>query len=689
MENQYQNYQEMVVNVNSGLERMETICGQLGMEEKQKSLAAARRKMASHKFAVGILGEFKRGKSTVINSLLEKEIVPADVVPTSATMNRITYDLTPHAEVIMKNGSVRNIQVDQLSDYVTKLDEEKEATAANVEEAVVYYPCKFCQNGVDIIDTPGLNDDERMNKVTEETIPKLDAVIMVLVAGSPFSMSEAEFVRNKIMSSDLGKVIFLVNKMDMVRREADKQRLLEEIKRKIRETVLDKMEEIYGRDSKEYSNVEMKLGKIRVYPFSALDALEGKMNGDQDMIQKSGTVEFEQALTRMLTEERGALELYAPLSLLAAAVSETAQVAQTRKNALDLSLKEFEEEQGKALATISSIRASKKDEVKRLRQQITVLSGEMKQEVSGFYDRLGEKLNQTIDQYPIDLNKMATEAGKKQISSQMSEAVYGQIQQEMCNLTEKVQTRVQESLNENAGRLSVKALEESAALTAVLPGSMEDSPNRGMSNFVKDVAIDVVTDYAGIAVLSGMPIIGVGGALAGYRAAGVKGLMVGGGVGAVASFLAITACPVVGIPCAIISCAAGTAAGKFAVGKLFHKDLEAKEASHIRSNIKKTVKNYVDERRTDHTLEDWIDNLVTFQFNQLIAVFEEESNRMLEDTEHTIDEIKKDLTTNEVARKQKFAEYDNIITSAANLWKSLEPTHEKIRMVLKGGTADA
>ena len=211
-------YQRMMAEVDAALSGMESICGELEMEDTVKALAESKRKLLGHNFSVGILGEFKRGKSTVINSLLEKEIMPADIQPCSATMNRVTYDMQPHVELHMRNGTTKHIQVEELSDYVTKLNRENESRAAEVDEAVVYYPCRFCKNGVDIVDTPGLNDDERMNRITEETIPKLDAVIMVIVPGSPFSMSESEFVRNKLMSSDLGRVIFLVNKIDSIRR---------------------------------------------------------------------------------------------------------------------------------------------------------------------------------------------------------------------------------------------------------------------------------------------------------------------------------------------------------------------------------------------------------------------------------------------------------------------------------------
>ena len=308
----YTSYQNMVTQVNTGLVQMQKAAARMNLEETAKQLEASREKLERRKFAVGILGEFKRGKSTVINSLLEKEIMPADILPTSATMNRVTYDMTPHVMLQMRDGSEMEIGIDQLPDYVTKLDEEKEAQAAKVEEAVVYYPCKFCQNGVDIVDTPGLNDDERMSRVTEEIIPKLDVVIMVLVPDNPFSMSEADFVLNKLMTSDLGRLLFLVNKIDTVRPASRREAAVENIKERIQEKVLESIERNYGAGSDEYEDAKRKLGNIKVFPFSALDALEGKMDGDLKLIEKSGTLAFEQELTRMLTEERGALELQIP-----------------------------------------------------------------------------------------------------------------------------------------------------------------------------------------------------------------------------------------------------------------------------------------------------------------------------------------------------------------------------------------
>lgn len=681
MNNQYQGYQEMVIKVNSGLERMEKICMQLGLQNRAAALKTTKERMAGHKFSVGILGEFKKGKSTVINSLLEKEIVPADVLPTSATMNRITYDMNPHAEILMRDGSVKKILVEQLVDYVTKLDEDKEAMAANVEEAVVYYPCKFCQNGVDIIDTPGLNDDERMNRITEEIIPKLDAVIMVLASGSPFSMSESEFVRNKIMASDLGKIIFLVNKMDQIRRESDKEKLLVEIKSKIQETVLEKMKEIYGQDSREYHDVAMKLGTIQVYPFSALDALEGKMEGDKELVEKSGTREFEAALTKMLTEDRGALELYAPLKQIQEAVTEAANTAIARKNALAMNEQEFQKEQKQALEKMNEVRSLTKQKIKIMRAKTAEFEAEAKGMLNDFYAQLPAKVDEAIDAVALNEASLKTEAGKKAAADKLSEAALQRIQRETDNLTERILSYIKHEMEDEVEDINQFFTQYSTEILSELPGIPKEN---NTMEYMKQVAVDVATDYIGLFGI-GIPLYGVGAIMAGYKEAGVAGALVGGGVGVAVSYISLVALPVVGIPAALISCALGTSVGKGVVKKVFGKAIQEKEAAKIREGIKKNVHEYIrDTVRNSGNLEMWINDTIDGQFGKIIEGFENESEKMLNETNTTIDEIKKNLNMSEVIRRQKEEEFDGVISSASELWKNLNPVLEKVQETLKG-----
>ena len=125
----YSGYQAMVTDVTVGISSVDSVCRKLNMEAQATELGKLSEKLRSHVFSVGIMGEFKRGKSTVINALLGQEIVPADIVPCSATLNYIRWDTEKRAEIHFKDGTVSTVAVEQLSDYVTKLTEESERNA--------------------------------------------------------------------------------------------------------------------------------------------------------------------------------------------------------------------------------------------------------------------------------------------------------------------------------------------------------------------------------------------------------------------------------------------------------------------------------------------------------------------------------------------------------------------------------
>lgn len=674
----YTSYQNMVTQVNTGLVQMQKVASSMNLEETAKNLDASRKKLEQRKFSVGILGEFKRGKSTVINSLLEKEIMPADILPTSATMNRVTYDMEPHVELQMRDGSMMEIGIDQLPDYVTKLDEEKEAQAAKVEEAVVYYPCKFCQNGVDIVDTPGLNDDERMSRVTEEIIPKLDVVIMVLVPDNPFSMSEASFVLNKLMTSDLGRLVFLVNKIDTVRPASRREAAVQNIKERIQEKVLENIAQTCGKDSQEYEDAKRKLGNIKVYPFSALDALEGKMDGDSELIKKSGTLPFEQELTRMLTEERGALELQIPLSIMGRAAQEILKAVETRKNALQLSSQEFEQQQKEMLEQIETIRSQKTEEKKRLRNSSIAARDQLTAQVAQFYPSLREKLAATIDSVPIDSGSVSTQGGQDAAVAELQKAVNGEMETSMSAFSEKIEMQLREIAGKEAARLGNFAQDVSGRLD-----SLKEGIGTGSSWKAGD-SLSIAAEYALAMTVGGF---GLGGVIEGYKEAGFKGAALGGAAGLaaqVATAAALMAISLPALPLSLIALAAGPVASKFLVKKVFKRDVGQKKLAEIRSVMKKNLDDMMADMEARGELEQWVRQRVSGVFENLAEALEEECETMLKDTQGTIDAIKEDLLQNEMQRQKLQEDYAEKQKVVKEILEKLEPVSRKVGSVLKG-----
>ncbi len=663
----YHSYNAMVSDISNGLQRVAEICEELNMQETEAALERSEEKMKRHKFSIGILGEFKRGKSTVINALLGREIMPSDILPTSATMNRVTYGMEPEAQVHMRAGAVETIDVDQLIDYVTKLDDEKAAKAELVEEAIVFYPCKFCQNGVDIVDTPGLNDEGRMDKVVEEVIPKLDAVIMVITPDSPFSMSEAEFVRSKLMTSDIGRLIFLINKFDIVRKR-DQQRVLKEIRSRIEKSVLEKMREIHGADSETYKDVQSKLANIRIFPISARDALEGRMEDDEEVLANSGMLAFEETLGKMLTEERGALELGMPIAQIYRSCDMALEMIGNCRAALDCSEDQFQQAQRSMLSETKALKESQNQKKRDLNARSKAVKRELSAKAASCYDTIEEKAHQIIEQIRLEDPKQAlTDETKQSIIDQASQKINEMSRREMRIFSEQIIN----ALDEIVGKESLKV----AALIS------QYEVHLGNACLLTGMGQDATSTLAAIAVDTIGPLWGLGGVIAGYKAAGVKGALIGGGTAFASSIAIVTLLSplnIVGIPLAMIAAAGSTLAGKAVCNAIFAKSRNEKILSELKNAIRNGFTDSYNQMRKDREIEKWIYETVEGQFNLLINSMDEECTRVINQANETIGNIQMESARSAAEKSKRMQDYDRMQATILDIKERLMPLREKV-----------
>ena len=141
-------------------------------------------------YTVVVLGEFKRGKSTLVNALLGTKLLPMDVLPETATINAIMYEETPRLTVVHRDGSTRKGEVsyDFLKQYSAR---EESSEAAQVRYIKIGYPCELLKNRVVLVDTPGVSDlNEQRSEVTYQFVPKSNAVLFVLDANAPLKKTE-------------------------------------------------------------------------------------------------------------------------------------------------------------------------------------------------------------------------------------------------------------------------------------------------------------------------------------------------------------------------------------------------------------------------------------------------------------------------------------------------------------------
>jgi len=331
----FTDYRKVVATLIRDLERLRSYSQTLWLNSsiQVQAIEDVLERVQSNSFSIAVVGEFSRGKTTLINALLGQHVLPSDVLPNSYISYRVTYGVELRVRFVYRDGGEEETAIDQLTDYVTRLTPESRKSADQIKEAIVYYPAPFCQNNVDIIDTPGLNDDASMTKVTLSVLPHVDAAIMVIMAQSPFAESEQKFLENRLLTSDLGRIIFVVTGIDRYNNPEDASKGVKYIKDRIRNLVLQRAKDQYGEDSPEYEVYRKKIGDPKVIGLSAYQALQAKQTGDGELLTKSCFPEFEAALEQFLVQERGSILLQVAINRLIASSTEILSDLNLRQNA--------------------------------------------------------------------------------------------------------------------------------------------------------------------------------------------------------------------------------------------------------------------------------------------------------------------------------------------------------------------
>ena len=162
---------------------------ELAQELGTESIAEEARELAARvsegRFYVVCVGQFKRGKSTLLNALVSYEAVPTGFVPVTAVPTVIRFGDELHARVHMRDGSWRDVAMPDLKEYVT--EELNPENKKAVDAAEVFVPCPLLSSGMCFVDTPGLGSVFTGNTATTQAfIPHIDAALVVVGADHRF-----------------------------------------------------------------------------------------------------------------------------------------------------------------------------------------------------------------------------------------------------------------------------------------------------------------------------------------------------------------------------------------------------------------------------------------------------------------------------------------------------------------------
>jgi len=386
-------------------------------------------KLEANTFNLVAVGQFKRGKTCLINALLGTDILPVSVVPLTSVVTILIYGERPAVKVFFKNGKRLDISVESLSDYVTETGNPK--NEKGVSEVVLLYPSPYLKDGVRLVDTPGVGSVYLHNTdVAYRYLPKSDAALFLLSVDQPASSAEIEFLKD--VRQYAGRIFFLLNKTDYLSTEEVHSALL---------FAKEALERIMGPD------------EIKIFPISAKLGLQAKLDGSPQDLAASGLPCFSEALDRFLVKEKGKVLLDSVSGNLLKLLSQLRLETELELKSLATPIDQIR----KKIAAFES----RKEELIEQRQTFDALfNSEIRRlivrDLDGGLADLKAKLASDMEEQFDRFSESKKDLSLKELNDTLEEFVLEQIQEQFSAWRELQDERLSNSFDSICGRFAAK-----------------------------------------------------------------------------------------------------------------------------------------------------------------------------------------------------------------------------------------
>lgn len=397
-------------------------------------------KLRQNRFNLVILGAFKRGKSSLINALLGKQLLPTGILPLTSVVTILGYGEKLRIQVHFHQGQSRQINQDELPDYITEKGNPR--NHKGVREVEIAYPSDYLSDGVRIIDTPGVGSVYSHNsEVAYNYLPQVDAAVFVVTVDPPLSEAEQEFLKD--IREYVHKLFFVLNKIDYV--EAPERQEALEFTAKVLQT-----------------NLETE--KISIFPMSAKLAMTGKSNGHPELLEASLLPEFEDHLRQFLYKEKGRVLLISCINGALKALTDSTLALKVERQASALSLKELEEKVARFNEELGGLEKEREISLLLLDGRVKGVGTEVNDDLESFKKATSARLSQAVEETFKEKSRSAPDLRKE-----MEEFLFGELRDVFTTWRRQEIDKLGQSLaqvhQEFAGRINA-ILERLTQLTA-------------------------------------------------------------------------------------------------------------------------------------------------------------------------------------------------------------------------------
>jgi signal recognition particle receptor subunit beta len=256
-------------------DRIASLLAHAGLDDLAAAARAEAVRAGDAVCTLAVAGEFKRGKSTLINALIGADVLPVGALPLTAVGTHARFGESVKISVDLRDGRRLDIDPATIADYAT--ERGNPGNERRVAAVIVTAPAELLRV-LHLVDTPGIGSAfADVSATARALLAEADAALVVLSAEQPAGRRELDFIR-ELVAGGL-PVLVAENKIDLVP-PAERAEVVEFVREQVRDLDID----------------------VPVFPLSAEQARRARRAGDLPALDASGLPALEEALIAFVGE---------------------------------------------------------------------------------------------------------------------------------------------------------------------------------------------------------------------------------------------------------------------------------------------------------------------------------------------------------------------------------------------------
>ncbi len=359
------------------------------------------RKKTGEKFTVLVMGIFSSGKSSMINALIGEQLLPTGFLPETAIIGEMHYGKTKKITMYPKKGMweggdepfpLPNPSPEEISKYASIDNEagmnckadDSNRIESKFEKMVIQWPLEILEDGVVLVDSPGIDDPYNNDYITRSYLPTADAVIYVMNSLGAYERTDKEQLA-EINGLGLKNIIFACSYFDEVTKQYSKSMSkLEQFKKVVTGHALNHTD----------------LGEEAVHFVSSLDGLQAKMAHKQDLLVSSGYDGLEKYLAKYLVENKGRDQVRVMANTMISYAQAMKKEAATLNETASVDSAELEKRIAGAKKQLEIARMNSENTEKNFRMAVKNCEPEIKKKVESFVKGMADLVD--LEDYEME-----------------------------------------------------------------------------------------------------------------------------------------------------------------------------------------------------------------------------------------------------------------------------------------------